>query len=33
MLSSMYLGQPVQLDTAGGANTNPGYVISTDKML
>ena len=26
--TSLYLGQPVQLDTAGGANTNPGYVIS-----
>ena len=26
--TSLYLGQPVQFDTAGGANTNPGYVIS-----
>ena len=26
--SSIYLGQPVQFDTAGGANTNDGYVIS-----
>jgi hypothetical protein len=26
--SSIYLGQPVQYDTAGGANDNPGYVIN-----
>ena len=26
--TSLYLGQPVQFDTAGGANTNDGYVIS-----
>jgi hypothetical protein len=26
--TSLYLGQPVQYDTAGGANTDPGYVIS-----
>jgi hypothetical protein len=26
--SSIYLGQPVQFDTAGGANDNPGYVIN-----
>ena len=26
--TSLYLGQPVQFDTAGGANNNPGYVIS-----
>jgi len=26
--SSMYLGQPVQYDTAGGANDNPGYIIN-----
>jgi hypothetical protein len=26
--TSLYLGQPVQFDTAGGANTDPGYVIS-----
>ena len=26
--SSIYLGQPVQYDTAGGAATNAGYVIS-----
>ena len=26
--TSIYLGQPVQYDTAGGANLNPGYVIS-----
>ena len=26
--TSLYLGQPVQYDTAGGANDNPGYVIS-----
>ena len=26
--SSIYLGQPVQYDTAGGANDNPGYIIN-----
>ena len=26
--SSIYLGQPVQFDTAGGANDNPGYIIN-----
>ena len=26
--TSLYLGQPVQFDTAGGANDNPGYVIN-----
>ena len=26
--TSIYLGQPVQFDTAGGANDNPGYVIN-----
>jgi hypothetical protein len=26
--SSIYLGQPVQYDTAGGADDNPGYVIN-----
>jgi hypothetical protein len=26
--TSLYLGQPVQYDTAGGANDNPGYVIN-----
>ena len=26
--SSIYLGQPVQYDTAGGANVNPGYIIN-----
>ena len=26
--TSLYLGQPVQYDTAGGANTDAGYVIS-----
>jgi hypothetical protein len=26
--TSLYLGQPVQYDTAGGANTDPGYVIN-----
>ena len=31
--TSLYLGQPVQLDTAGGANTNPGYVISGQKAI
>ena len=26
--TSLYLGQPVQYDTAGGANDNPGYIIN-----
>ena len=26
--TSLYLGQPVQFDTAGGANDNPGYIIN-----
>ena len=26
--SYIYLGQPVQYDTAGGANDNPGYIIN-----
>ena len=26
--SSIYLGQAVQYDTAGGANDNPGYIIN-----
>ena len=31
--TSLYLGMPVQYDTAGGAGTDPGYIISGQRAI